>query len=87
MMDQLTGEWQYMGTEVTDKNGKLQFTIPSEKSLPQGMHPVKVVVRYLFVYSNQVARYLICLSCTCNFDDLASLQVIIARPSLTCVYI
>lgn len=45
VMDQQTGEWQYMGTEVTDKNGKLQFTIPSEKSLPQGMHPVKVVVR------------------------------------------
>lgn len=45
VMDQQTGEWQYMGTEVSDKNGKLQFTIPHEKSLPQGMHPVKVVVR------------------------------------------
>nr|XP_022338913.1 protein retinal degeneration B-like isoform X2 [Crassostrea virginica] len=45
VMDQLNGEWQYMGTEVTDKNGKLQFTIPASKSLPQGMHPVKVVVR------------------------------------------
>lgn len=46
-MDQLNGEWQYMGTEVTDKNGKLQFTIPASKSLPQGMHPVKVVVRWV----------------------------------------
>lgn len=36
-----------MGTEVTDKNGKLQFTIPASKSLPQGMHPVKVVVRWV----------------------------------------
>ncbi|XP_061189651.1 protein retinal degeneration B-like isoform X2 [Saccostrea echinata] len=45
VMDQLNGEWQYMGTDVTDKNGKLQFTIPASKSLPQGMHPVKVVVR------------------------------------------
>ncbi|XP_062569134.1 protein retinal degeneration B-like isoform X1 [Saccostrea cucullata] len=45
VMDQLNGEWQYMGTDVTDNNGKLQFTIPASKSLPQGMHPVKVVVR------------------------------------------
>ncbi|XP_056002501.1 protein retinal degeneration B-like isoform X4 [Ostrea edulis] len=45
VMNQLSGEWQYQGTEVTDKNGKLQYTIPTNRSLPQGMHPVKVVIR------------------------------------------
>lgn len=43
--DQSSGEWNYLGTSVTDKHGRLQFTIPREKQLPQGMHPVKVVVR------------------------------------------
>ncbi|VDH91601.1 Hypothetical predicted protein [Mytilus galloprovincialis] len=43
--NQSTGDWEYLGTSVTDKHGRLQFTVPKEKMLPQGMHPVKVVVR------------------------------------------
>ena len=45
MNNQSTGEWVYLGTAVTDKHGRLQYTIPKDKMLPQGMHPVKVVVR------------------------------------------
>ncbi|WAR03801.1 PITM1-like protein [Mya arenaria] len=39
------GEWTYMGTEVTDGHGRLSFTIPADRQLPQGIHPVKLVVR------------------------------------------
>lgn len=39
------------------------------------------------VYSNQVVKHLICLSCTCTFNDLASLGVIIGLQTLNCMYI
>ncbi|KAL3856433.1 hypothetical protein ACJMK2_011194 [Sinanodonta woodiana] len=39
------GEWNYMGTEVTDGNGRVSFTIPEDKKLSQGIYPVKMVVR------------------------------------------
>ncbi|XP_053375025.1 protein retinal degeneration B-like isoform X3 [Mercenaria mercenaria] len=40
-----SGEWTYMGTENTDGHGRLTYTIPPEKRLSQGIHPVKMVVR------------------------------------------
>jgi hypothetical protein len=48
--NQSSGDWVYLGTSVTDKHGRLQFTIPQDKQLPQGMHPVKVVVRFVKNY-------------------------------------
>ncbi|XP_069134986.1 protein retinal degeneration B-like isoform X2 [Argopecten irradians] len=45
VMDQLTGEWKFLGTAVTDKHGRLNYTIPEDKRLHQGMHSVKIVVR------------------------------------------
>ncbi|CAG2188840.1 PITPNM [Mytilus edulis] len=39
--NQSTGDWEYLGTSVTDKHGRLQFTVLKKKMLPQGMHPVK----------------------------------------------
>ncbi|XP_060558830.1 protein retinal degeneration B-like isoform X3 [Ruditapes philippinarum] len=41
-----SGEWTYMGTENTDGHGRLTYTIPPEKRLSQGIHPVKMVVRW-----------------------------------------
>ena len=45
MMDSPAGEWRFFGTEVTDSNGRVSYTIPDEKKLNQGMYPVKMVVR------------------------------------------
>lgn len=45
MKDQRRGEWTYLATEVTDKNGRLSYTIPKGKALGFGMFPVKLVVR------------------------------------------
>ncbi len=45
MTNPVSGEWVYFGTEITDGNGKASYTIPHDKKLPQGMYPVKMVVR------------------------------------------
>ena len=50
MSDPPGGDWQQISTEVTDKNGRITFTIPPEKSLSCGMYPVKMVVRYITVF-------------------------------------
>lgn len=39
------GDWIYYGTATTDSSGRLSYTIPEEKRLPQGVYPVKMVVR------------------------------------------
>lgn len=41
-----TKEWQLLATEVTDKNGRLKYEIPTDKRLLQGTYSVKMVVRY-----------------------------------------
>lgn len=46
IMEQPSGEWQYIGTDLTDGHGRLTFTLPKEKRQTQGMHSVKMVVRY-----------------------------------------
>lgn len=39
------GDWVCLGTGTTDSGGRLTFTVPEEKRVPQGMYPVKMVVR------------------------------------------
>lgn len=39
------GDWTLLSTEVTDKSGRIVYTLPSEKSLGYGIYPVKMVVR------------------------------------------
>ncbi|XP_011632532.1 protein retinal degeneration B isoform X7 [Pogonomyrmex barbatus] len=39
------GEWTYLSTEVTDKNGRIIYEIPSDKALGYGLYPIKMVVR------------------------------------------
>lgn len=43
--DPSTGQWQFMDTCVTDKYGKINYQIPADQRLPQGLYPVKMVVR------------------------------------------
>ncbi|CAH0548016.1 unnamed protein product [Brassicogethes aeneus] len=45
MKDVPSGEWTQIGTEVTDKTGRISLTIPEDKSLGYGMFPIKMVVR------------------------------------------
>lgn len=45
MKDPPSGEWTFLSTAVTEKNGKLTFTIPEDQALSYGMYPVKMVVR------------------------------------------
>lgn len=45
MREAPAGEWQLLATEVTDKNGRITYTLPDEKALGYGMYPVKMVVR------------------------------------------
>uniref|UniRef100_A0A8D8SCH5 Protein retinal degeneration B n=1 Tax=Cacopsylla melanoneura TaxID=428564 RepID=A0A8D8SCH5_9HEMI len=40
-----SGEWILMSTEVTDKTGRVSYTLPEEFKLSYGMYPVKMVVR------------------------------------------
>jgi hypothetical protein len=39
------GEWKLLDTVETDTHGRVQYTIPNDKKLPLGLHPVKLVVR------------------------------------------
>ncbi|XP_026829067.1 protein retinal degeneration B isoform X4 [Ooceraea biroi] len=45
MKDPPAGEWTYLSTEVTDKNGRIIYKIPDDKALGYGLYPVKMVVR------------------------------------------
>ncbi|XP_026681678.1 protein retinal degeneration B [Diaphorina citri] len=40
-----SGEWVLMSTEVTDKTGRVSYTLPEDHKLSYGMYPVKMVVR------------------------------------------
>lgn len=39
------GEWLLLATEITDKSGRIQYTIPADRALGYGIHPIKLVVR------------------------------------------
>ncbi|XP_037938735.1 protein retinal degeneration B isoform X2 [Teleopsis dalmanni] len=45
MKDPPVGEWTFLTTEVTDKNGRISYSIPDQLSLGYGIYPVKMVVR------------------------------------------
>ncbi|XP_037919293.1 protein retinal degeneration B isoform X2 [Hermetia illucens] len=45
MKDPPAGEWTLLSTEVTDKNGRVIYTIEREKALGYGIYPIKMVVR------------------------------------------
>ncbi|KAG5874802.1 hypothetical protein JTB14_012438 [Gonioctena quinquepunctata] len=45
MKDAPLGEWTHLATEVTDKTGRVAYTIPEDKSLGYGLYPIKMVVR------------------------------------------
>lgn len=51
MKDAPAGEWQLLSTEVTDKNGRVSYSIPSDKALGYGIYPIKMVVRYVHHYA------------------------------------
>ena len=39
------GDWVLFDTLITDKQGKIEYVIPEDQHLPEGMYPVKFVVR------------------------------------------
>lgn len=45
MKDPPAGEWTFLATELTDKNGRISYTIPEQVSLGYGIYPVKMIVR------------------------------------------
>nr|XP_033321721.1 protein retinal degeneration B isoform X2 [Megalopta genalis] len=45
MKDAPAGEWTYLSTEVTDKNGRITYRIPDDKALGYGLYPIKMIVR------------------------------------------
>lgn len=45
MRDYPGGEWMYLGTEVTDKTGRIFYTIPPDKAMTYGIYPIKMIVR------------------------------------------
>ncbi|XP_015041504.2 protein retinal degeneration B isoform X2 [Drosophila pseudoobscura] len=45
MKDPPAGEWTFLTTEMTDKNGRISYNIPDQLSLGYGIYPVKMVVR------------------------------------------
>ncbi|XP_078045662.1 retinal degeneration B isoform X2 [Augochlora pura] len=45
MKDAPAGEWTYLSTEVTDKNGRITYRIPNDKALGYGLYPIKMIVR------------------------------------------
>ena len=49
--DQSTKQWDYMGHAITDKYIKETYQIPADQRIPQGLNPVKMVVRYPLISS------------------------------------
>lgn len=45
MKDPPGSEWTLISTELTDKSGRIMFTIPHDKALGYGIYPIKMVVR------------------------------------------
>ncbi|KAG1678718.1 Protein retinal degeneration B [Nymphon striatum] len=45
MKETPAGEWIQLSTEITDKSGRLSYTIPPEKSLGFGLYPIRMIIR------------------------------------------
>lgn len=39
------GEWVLLATEITDKSGRIMYTVPADRALGYGIYPIKMVVR------------------------------------------
>ena len=52
LRDATTGEWELIGSEVTDKTGRLVCPLPKDCTLPPGLHPIKMVVRGDHTYAD-----------------------------------
>ena len=50
MTNPSVGQWTFFDTEVTDAAGRVSYRIPDSKRLPDGMYPVKMVVRLAILY-------------------------------------
>lgn len=44
MKEPPSGEWLHIGTEITDKAGRITYTVPEEKTFSYGLFPVKVIL-------------------------------------------
>lgn len=42
MKDVNAGEWLHLATEVTDKTGRITYTMVDDKTLGYGLYPIKV---------------------------------------------
>jgi hypothetical protein len=45
MPDTSVGEWVLLGTETSDKSGRVRFRIPDDQAFGHGIYPIKMVVR------------------------------------------
>ncbi|XP_067641027.1 protein retinal degeneration B-like isoform X4 [Eurosta solidaginis] len=45
MKDPPAGEWTFLATELTDKTGRISYSIPDQIALGYGIYPVKMIVR------------------------------------------
>nr|CAG4636761.1 EOG090X00NX [Ceriodaphnia reticulata] len=52
LRDATNGEWDHIATAVTDKTGRLVCTLPTDRTLPPGLHPIKMVVRGDHTYAD-----------------------------------
>jgi len=52
LRDATNGEWELIGSEVTDKTGRLVCPLPEDCTLPPGLHPIKMVVRGDHTYAD-----------------------------------
>ena len=52
LRDATSGDWELIASECTDKTGRLVCTLPAERTLGPGLHPVKMVVRGDHTYAD-----------------------------------
>ena len=45
MPDTSVAEWVLLGTETSDKNGRVKFRVPDDQAYGHGIFPIKMVVR------------------------------------------
>uniref|UniRef100_A0AAG5DMX9 DDHD domain-containing protein n=1 Tax=Anopheles atroparvus TaxID=41427 RepID=A0AAG5DMX9_ANOAO len=45
MRDPPAGEWQLLATKTTDKNGRIAYVLPEDRTCGYGIFPIKMVVR------------------------------------------
>ena len=45
MKEPSVGDWNLITTEVTDKHGRINLTLPMEHNVGYGLYPVRMIVR------------------------------------------